>query len=200
MQKIFRRWLEEVEANAIACKKDSAKDPLLWKEEIWRAPSKKYDIKKKFRAEMEKLATSEGQKYFSSPSCNADTGEWLYDFVSHRSDKYDNLIEVFLAMEIKMSNPNECDCRYDFYKLLQADSRYKIFVFQHNSKENVLDGLAKLKNSAGKYCFRSDSDFLLCGWSTSENKFFFDEFRARRVSVDYLHGSNAETRGAHLSI
>ena len=200
MLKVFRMWLEDVEANAVANKKESAKDPMLWKEEIWRAPSKDYDIKKKFRDEMEKLADSDGQKFFSKPSYETDTGDWLYDFVSRRLDKDKNLLEMYLAMEIEMSNPKECDSKYDFNKLLQADSRYKIFVFQHNSRENVLAGMTKLKDSAEKYSFRSDSDFLLCGWSTSDNKFFFDEFKARRASVDDMQGKHVATQWVHLSI
>ena len=200
MLKVFKRWLEDVEANVITNKKNSAKDPMHWENEIWKSPSKSADIKKKFRDEMENFDHCNGQKYVSSSLKKAGTGEWLYDFVSRRLDVEDNLIEVFLTMEIKMSNTNECDGRYDFNKLLQADSRYKIFVFQHNSRENVLAGMTKLKDSAEKYSFRSDSDFLLCGWSTSDNKFFFDEFKARRASVDDMQGKHVATQWVHLSI
>jgi hypothetical protein len=178
----FQKWLEQVECDAIATKMSSATDPTLWKKEVWLSPKKNDDIKRKFRDEMEKLENEGKQVYFSRPSFKAKTGEWLYDFVSRKFDDEKNLIEVFLTMEIEMSNPNECESRYDYNKLLQADSRYKIFVFQLKSKQNVLDGLAKLKEAAGKYRFRSNSDFLLCGWSTSENKFFFEKFQALPIT------------------
>jgi hypothetical protein len=178
----FKKWLEQVQEEAIATKKSSAKDPANWKKEIWLSPKKNEDIKRKFRDEMEKLGNNGKQVYFSRPSYKAKTGEWLYDFVSRRLDDEKNLIEVFLTMEIELSNPNECEHRYDFNKLLQSDSLYKIFVFQLKSELNVKNAMTELKKAAGKYRFRSDSDFLLCGWSTSENKFFFDQFPALTAS------------------
>lgn len=178
----FKEWLEEVEKSAIDDKKASAKkngDESLWKKEIWRAPEKNQAIKNKFRDEIEKLKDKEGQQiYRSRLSYKTKAGEWLYDFISRRFDKDHNLIEVFLTMEIELSDSDECNHKYDFYKLLQADSKYKIFVFQSKTKKDVFKGFSSLKNSAQKYIFRLNSDFLFCGWSTSENKFFFDEFNA----------------------
>lgn len=185
MLDVFQKWIEEVECDAVDAKKCSAADPAEWKKKKWLSPKKNEDIKRKFRDEMENLGKLENggrQVYFSRPSYKAKTGEWLYDFVSRKFDDENNLKEVFVTMEIEMSNPNECENRYDFNKLLQADSSYKIFVFQLKTKQNVLDGLEKLKAAAVKYKFRSNSNFLLCGWSTAENKFFFERFQALAVN------------------
>ena len=145
-------------------------------------PKKNQAIKNKFRDEIEKLKDEEGQQiYRSRPSYKTKAGEWLYDFISRRFDKEHNLIEVFLTMEIDLSDSNECEHKYDFYKLLQADSKYKVFVFQSKAKGDVLYRFSILKNSAQKYIFLSNSDFLFCGWSTLDNKFYFDEFKATRA-------------------
>lgn len=164
----FKMWFQEIEAQAM-----SAQEP-------WRAQEKNRDIKKTFRDKFEKLGAGEKQVYFSRPSYKAKTGEWLYDFVARRLDdsgRVKDLLEVFLVMEIELSNPREVDHRYDFNKLLQADSLYKIFVFQQENRADVENAAEKLKAAARKYRFRCDSEFLLCGWSKTEKQFMFDDFK-----------------------
>lgn len=164
----FKMWFQEIEVQAMSTQKP------------WRAPEKNRDIKNTFRDKFEKLGADEKQVYFSRPSYKAKTGEWLYDFVARRLDDsggVKDLLEVFLVMEIELSYPREVDHRYDFNKLLQADSLYKIFVFQHENRAGVEMAAEKLKAAARKYRFRCDSDFLLCGWSKTEKQFIFDDFR-----------------------
>jgi hypothetical protein len=195
MLKVFKNWLREVETTVITNKKQSAKDPTLWEKELWTSPSKKVDIRKKFREELENIEVSDVQRCVSVPARKVATEEWLYDLASRLLDREGNLLEVFLTMEIAMSNPKACDASHAFKKLLQSDSRYKVFVFQLNSREDIVKGIIKLKNSAERYCFRSDSEFLLCEWSTSENRFFFDEFSARRITSDNLkHRKDADNQ------
>jgi hypothetical protein len=179
----FKKWLKEVQDDAVAFKKDTAKDPALWRNVVWLAPRKNEAIKKKFRDELVNLGRDENdgkQVYFSRPSCVAKTSEWLYDFISYKK-KENDLLEVFLAMEIEMSNPLECQNKHDFKKLLQADSRYKVFVFQKKSADEVTRSFDELVRAAEMYRFRSDSDFLLCGWCQSRNEFLFREYTAVRA-------------------
>lgn len=181
----FQNWLEKVQDDAIKWKQDEAKKRGIsnWKKVIWRSPMKNEQIKEKFRNEMAALDNNGEQIYFSYPSSVAKTGEWLYDFVSRKLDKNRNFIELFLAMEIELSDPRETEHKRDFNKLLQADSLYKIFVFQLKSEKDVQDAFVKLVEAANKYHFRFDSDFLFCGWSTSENMFFFHKYKAIKPMI-----------------
>jgi hypothetical protein len=176
----FKQWLEEVEFAAIERKKKAAVsegDLTQWKRQIWRAPAKNRDIKTKFHQEALNLKL--GVRSRPTFGIEKPSREWLYDFVWRRFDSENNLSEIVLVMEIEMSDLTECTSRHDFNKLLQADSTYKIFVFQMKTEEQIQSEFEQLKTKAARYRFRFDSEFLLCGWSTKENKFFFDSFEAR---------------------
>lgn len=176
----FQAWLEEVRNSAVDYKVTTAKKRGIanWKKVIWTSPMKNAAIKAKFAEMAEKVGMPGRDQIKCRPSRKA--GEWLYDLVWRRFDQEGNLVEVILAMEIEVSYMQECTKRYDFNKLLQADSTYKVFVFQQKTKEDVEAGLQRLKFAAAQYRFRSDSEFLLCGWSTQKNEFIFDRFHARR--------------------
>lgn len=175
----FEQWLKEVGEEAVAGKKATAEKTNIsnWKKVIWKAPHKNAAIKAKFR-EMSQTLEALGHSEVKCRS-SKNGGEWLYDLVWHRVDQAGNLIEVVLAMEIEMSYMDECIKRHDFNKLLQADSTYKVFVFQQKTEADVMLGMEMLKSAASHYRFRTGSDFLLCGWSTQKNNFFFDRFYAR---------------------
>ena len=179
----FEQWLKEVREDAVAAKMATAKEANIsnWKKIIWKAPDKNRAIKAKFREMSQKLKASGHFEVKCWSSKNG--GEWLYDLVWHKVDKMGNMIEVILTMEIEMSYMDECIKRHDFNKLLQADSTYKVFVFQQKTEADVMLGMEKLKSAAAHYRFRTGSDFLLCGWSTQKNDFFFDRFYARPDSA-----------------
>jgi len=176
--KQFECWMAEIQENAIAVKKAAAKtkgDESQWKKEIWKSPEKNQAIKHKFRDEGEKLG------YKSRPSYKTGAGEWLYDFIWREFDSDNNLLGIKLAMEIEVSDMNEKGIIYDFNKLLQADSDYKILVFQLKTESDVSNILSKIESLSKKYRAKSNSSVLLCGWSTSLNKFIYKSFEIHAV-------------------
>lgn len=169
----FKEWFSDIREEAIKDKKVKAKikgDETAWKKEIWKSPEKNKVIKNKFRDEGFKLG------YKSRPSYVTGAGEWLYDFVWRKFDESGNLKNVILTMEIEMSNLHESEKKHDFNKLLQADSQYKVMVFQSKSKKDTLTALEKFENAAKVYNSKSESKYLLCGWCTSKNEFIFSDF------------------------
>jgi hypothetical protein len=173
MIKEFEKWMREIQDEAIARKKEQAKakgDESKWKKEIWKSPKKNEDIKLRFEKEGDNLG------YNSRPSYSKKRGEWLYDFVWREFDGNGNLLGIKLAMEIEVSDMTEKGIRYDFNKLLQADSDYKILVFQMKTEDEVNKALSNFEKIAKDYKSKLESDFLLCGWVTSLNSFIFKNF------------------------
>lgn len=87
------------------------------------------------------------------------------------------MLNIVLAMEIEVSDMEEKAIKYDFNKLLQADSQYKVLVFQLKTESEVNAALEDFTNAAKVYNSKSNSEYLLCGWCTSKNKFLFSDFR-----------------------
>ncbi len=173
MIKDFKKWIKEIEVEALAEKHSKAQkkgDVSQWRKEIWKSPEKNKAIKRRFRDEGFKLG------YKSRPSYISGAGEWLYDFVWREFDAEDNLVRVVLTMEIEVSEMNEKGIKYDFNKLLQADSDFKILVFQLKTESDVKAALSTFSNAAKCYKAKSNSEFLLCGWCTSLNQFIFENF------------------------
>lgn len=171
----FKQWIHEIQCNAINIKREKAKNKGNednWKSEIWKSPDKNSEIKRRFRDEGVKLG------YRSKPSYVTKSGEWLYDFVWRKFDENNNLIEVVLTMEIEVSDMNIKGIMYDFNKLLQADSKYKILIFQLKTEADIELALVQFEKSAKIYNEKSKSEYLLCGWSTDLNEFLFNEFSA----------------------
>jgi hypothetical protein len=169
----FKEWMIGIQEDALARKREKAKakgDESKWRSEIWKSPDKNRDIKLKFQLEGDK------RHYKSRPSSETKAGEWLYDFVWRQFDEEGNLLCLKLAMEIEVSDMNERGIKYDFNKLLQADSDYKVLVFQLKTGDEVSSALSNFEKAAMAYNSKFSSDFLLCGWSTSLNKFAFSSF------------------------
>ena len=164
----FKQWLHEVGEAANTIKRETKARGEVVKP--WYARQKNIDIKKRFHDE------GKARGYTSNSSNHG--GERLYDFRWAEIDKDNNLLGVVLAMEIEMSDNKEYLNRYDFKKLLQADSVYKVLVFQLDTEKEILQAMQQLKDAAEKYKFRCDSEFLLCCWSTVKGEFIFDEFKA----------------------
>jgi len=151
----------EIQDEALLRKKEQAKakgDESKWKSEIWKSPRKNKDIKLRFQKEGNML------QYRSRPSSDTNAGEWLYDFVWREFDDKGNLLGLKLAMEIEVSDMSEKGIKYDFNKLLQADSDYKILVFQLKTEDEVTTALSNFEKAAKRYRSKLSSDFLLCGW------------------------------------
>ena len=166
----FKLWFQELERKAIAAKKHKAKDPAKWKKEIWKAPEKNKQIKEKFALEGKLIG------YRPRSSFDKKAREWLYDFIWREFDDDDFLISVPLTMEIELSDKKEKDIRYDFNKLLQADSEYKVLVFQQKSVESSNKMLLSFEKIARKYKSRLSAKYLICCWCTSKNEFMFHDF------------------------
>jgi hypothetical protein len=170
----FKEWMIEIQDEAIneKCRKAKEKgDETKWENEIWKSPEKNKVIKNRFRDEGFKLG------YKSRPSYVSGAGEWLYDFVWREFNDDGNLLNIVLAMEIEVSDMEEKAIKYDFNKLLQADSQYKVLVFQLKTESEVNAALENFTNAAKVYNSKSNSEYLLCGWCTSKNKFLFSDFR-----------------------
>jgi hypothetical protein len=171
----FKVWIKDVEFNAIERKKNKVRsknngDDSHWKNEIWPSPEKNKEIKLRFAIEGENIG------YKPRPYKENKAGEWLYDLVWRKFDEDGNLLCVDLVMEIEMSDMNVKGIKYDFNKLLQADSKYKILVFQLKTEDEVHKAFSVFKKAAKIYSAKTNSAFLLCGWSTSKNSFYFDDF------------------------
>lgn len=169
MIQLFKQCFLELRDQAIDNKKDKAKikgDESLWKKEIWASPDKNKEIKARFRDEGERLG------YRSRPSYKTKVGEWLYDFVWREFDEQDNLKRVVLTMEIEMSDRH---FKYDFNKLLQSDSQYKIMVIQVKDEYECQKVFESLEEAINLYEVKVISQYLLVGWCTSKNDFMFRE-------------------------
>ncbi|MEZ8613458.1 hypothetical protein AB4138_07435 [Vibrio sp. 10N.286.52.C3] len=167
----FTQWFLDIQDNAIQEKKAKAKakgDESQWQKEIWKSPEKNAAIKHRFRDEGERLG------FKSRPSYKTNAGEWLYDFVWREFDDNNHLKRVALAMEIEVSDQSFV---YDFNKLLQAESRYKIMVFQVKTEAEVEATFRVLQKAAAIYETRVPSHYLLVGWCTSNNCFSFLDFK-----------------------
>ncbi|TLF45933.1 hypothetical protein FEI13_17610 [Halomonas urmiana] len=170
----FKQWLLEVQDAALEEKKEKAEkqgDASQWKKQIWKSPEKNRAIKAKFRDEGAQLG------YRSRPSYKTGAREWLYDFVWRKFDDENHLQEVVLAMEIEMSDRNMRSLMLDFTKLFQSDASYKVFVFQFKTEDEVGAAMEHFIQSAQRYKTKIPAQMLLCGWSTSLNRFLFSDFK-----------------------
>jgi hypothetical protein len=183
----FKQWFREIEDKATKEKKAIARkkgDENAWKKEIWKSAEKNIAIKKKFKKEGKKIG------YESRPYKidNKVKGGWLYDFCWREFNKLNNLKNIILAMEIEMTQ-KDGSIKNDFNKLLQAEAKYKIMVFQRRKKkrgedkdqfEHTLDMLEKAVKS---YKSKSDTEYLLCGWNITEHIFKYSYIQVKNQRI-----------------
>lgn len=182
----FKRWFKELEAKAIETKKSSAKakgDENKWRSEVWRSPNKNQDIKLKFTDEAINLG------YKPRSSATNKGGEWLYDLIWRKFNTDGSLNEIILSMEIELSDCNVSGLKYDFNKLLQADSLFKVFVFQQRDKSDVNTIFELLSNAAFSYKTKTPSHYLMCGWSIADNEFIFHDFELHPTNINQPHSN-----------
>lgn len=90
-------------------------------------------------------------------------------------DSEGRLVRVVMAMEIEISENKLNKIRYDFNKLLQAESEFNIIVFQQQTEKEVEVVFEYLKEAHEVYQNKSQSSYLMCGWVTEVNKFKLSE-------------------------
>ncbi|MFZ2449775.1 MAG: hypothetical protein WAW36_04565 [Methylovulum miyakonense] len=167
----FKEWITDIQNTALSEKRKKAEekgDVSKWKKEIWKSPEKNKAIKARF--------LKEGRLRGYRPRPSDNSGEWLYDFVWREFDAENNLVRVVLTMEIEVSGMTESAIKYDFQKLLQADSEYKILVFQLKTEAEIQNALNNFRRCAQIYQVRVDARYLLCGWCIAKNEFIFEDF------------------------
>ena len=164
----FKRWFVELGDHAISRKNDIALKT--GKRPKWKNSVKNKEIKEKFSHEGRRI---EGLR--PRPSSDRKAGEWLYDLIWREFDSKNNFVGVKLAMEIELSDMRESGLVYDFNKLLQSDSDYKIFVFQQQTKEKAEYVFKQLRLRSESYNHKFKSTFLQCCWSWDSGAFLFNE-------------------------
>ncbi|WP_144407566.1 hypothetical protein [Gynuella sunshinyii] len=167
----FKCWLNELGTKAIERKNTQLKNT---KRQPWKNKTKNQDIKKIFTDNGRLI---EGIKPRSSNDRKAR--EWLYDLIWREYDSENNFIGVCLAMEIELSDMKFSGLIYDYNKLLQSDSKYKVFVFQQ--KEEVASDkiFHKLELCTKKYKSRVESEFLLSCWCWNTGTFKFKQIEVK---------------------
>lgn len=148
-------------------------DSSQWKREIWKSPYKNREIKAALAAEGQRLG------FQVLPAGNR--GEWLYDLAWRRLDANRNLIGIPLAVEIEVSDNHLWGIRYDFNKLLQAQADHKLMVFQVQTQDEVEKTFARLEESIQVYPHAAPCRYLLCGWSTQQNIFWFKQCEPHKI-------------------
>jgi hypothetical protein len=166
----FKAWFNELGDYAIKRKKDvTLRTGKLPK---WTNTVKNKEIKEKFSREGLLI---EGVKPRSS--ANRKAREWLYDLIWREFDSENNFVGVKLAMEIELSDMKERGLVYDFNKLLQSDSDYKVFVFQQKNKEQSEYLFMQLAGRSGAYKHKVKSSILLCCWCWETGTFLFSDLK-----------------------
>ncbi len=168
----FKRWFVELSDDAKARKIASSLET--GTRQKWTNPVKNKEIKEKFSREGLRI---EGVKPRSSADKKA--GEWLYDLIWREFDSENNFVSVMLAMEIELSDMAERGLVYDFDKLLQSDSEYKIFVFQQQTKVQAEHLFNRFRLRSESYNHKLESIFLFCCWSWDSGTFLFNEFNGQ---------------------
>ncbi|EJG1894794.1 MULTISPECIES: hypothetical protein [Vibrio] len=153
----FMSWFDELGTSAMERKKQAQlKSGIRPK---WNNTLKNKEIK---------LMFSERGKHISGirPRSSVDkkAKEWLYDLIWREFDSESNFIGVKLSMEIELSDMKLKGLRYDFNKLLQSDSEYKVFVFQQKTQVDADYIVYELTKSLSAYKHKSSSNYLLTCW------------------------------------
>ncbi len=163
----FKKWFEDLGNNALKRKADiTAKTG---KRPKWTNTVKNKEIKEKFT---EKGLSIKGIHPRSSSDKKAK--EWLYDLIWREFDDENNFIGVMLAMEIELSDMNKKGLIYDFNKILQSDSNYKVFVCQQKTLSETNNIIAILNNAAMKYKTKVEAELLIACWCWDSESFIFD--------------------------
>jgi hypothetical protein len=104
---------------------------------------------------------------------------------------------------------DEGNIRNDFHKLLQAEAKYKIMVFQWNSsckdkdeakkrsEDRINNIFTQLEETVKCYESKSAAKYLIFGWSAPAKEFMYSQFEVRNyidedtIQRGNLHNSKA---------
>ena len=111
-----------------------------------------------------------------------DCTEWLFDYVEYEEDEFSNLKNIILVAECEWNFFRKenyfSDLKFDFEKLLVAKSDYRLFVFESDTREYVIEIIEKLKLGIQAFDKIQKGDrFLFSGWIKSK-EFYFDLYIA----------------------
>ena len=168
----FKDWFTDMGDRAI--KRKNAIALSTGKRPKWTNTVKNKEIKERFLVEGRRL---EGIKPRSSADRKAR--EWLYDLIWREFDAENNFVGVKLAIEIELSDMKEGGLIYDFNKLLQSDSEYKVFVFQQQTREKADNTFKTFRSRTELYNHKVKSRFLLSCWCWDSGAFIFYEFKSQ---------------------
>jgi hypothetical protein len=120
------------------------------------------------------LGQTLGFRVCPSPA-EGDERQWLYDLVWYRNNDNIRLEMVPLVLESEWSM-DEYEIRYDFEKLLLANSPVKVMVFQ-NRGDTVETVIEKLKLGIDEYQFQVQSVYILACYDWRRTCFDIRTFR-----------------------
>jgi hypothetical protein len=115
-----------------------------------------------------------GRKHgYGVNASGCENGEWLFDLVwCDGKDKPWEFWEMPLAMECEWSTDTG-EIEYDFEKLLVVRAKYRLFIFQGQSREEVDERMAWLKNKVRVFkSFTTGDRYLLAGFYCYPDKAF----------------------------
>lgn len=103
------------------------------------------------------------------------SSEWLFDITWYLNDSNGNLTDVPLVLESEWG-PKIEEIKYDFEKLLVANAKYKVMIFQGSTDDipNIID---QLKQSIKNFKLIKKQDrylFIAYDWNIGE--FIFDQY------------------------
>lgn len=175
--KSVQSWLTDLEIKANESKRKAIAGGA--DKFVWYSKEKNKDIKEKFAVEGKKLSSN----YLSRSSGGSAGGEWLYDFTLRELDEEKNLISIPLVAEIELSDSKSGGLIYDFNKLLQADSSVKVFIFQQKNEAEFKEIFAGIQVSLNLYKHRTNGQYLVACWITSEYRFIFKSYEIKATPV-----------------
>jgi hypothetical protein len=110
-----------------------------------------------------------GEKKGYSICSSIHDSEWLYDLIWYQNKEGGGLSKLNLALESELSNRKPAGLKYDFEKILVANSDYRVFIcfnegnFEHPNNVNRLINL--FDESVSTYCnLPNNSRVLVLIW------------------------------------
>jgi hypothetical protein len=169
----FKSWFNELGAAAKKRKDDI--ELKTGKRPAWNNKVKNKEIKEKFTNQVSHIESIKPRS-----SSDRKAREWMYDLIWREHDSNNHFSGVKLAMEIELSEMKVGGLIYDYNKLLQSDSVYKVFVFQQKTKVDMNVIFDELELRTNSYNHRAESEFLLSCWCWETGTFIFKDLHVKQ--------------------